>query len=315
MSENGSARGPGRGRAVTLAAASLVMILTLGALLWPGQGDRPGQYVFLVFDSGGDSARVEAVYDPLALYLCELLGRPLDLVVAPTLEAFRGQAYRGAVIVLCPDGLALGLARDRFLSLAVGRRAAPRNLRPRGVLVYRKTAGLVSAPWRTRPEATVVGDSVSLASTGAWRRLGTAATDGPGLQSACSWGPDPYDHGPALHAARLGGFDYALVRQWDATRFFAAGLLSPLEWGVDPLTVPVPDIVLMTSADLAAKDRLELGDRLSSLGRQSGAETPAATRVRLALRGLGLAGFNLLVEPDFDLVRRNFAADWLPEAD
>lgn len=316
MSESSSvSRRPGRGRAVTLAAGTLVLVLAVGALLWPGGKPQSGQDVFLVFDSSGDAARIETVYDPLVLYLGELLGRPLDLVVAPNLESFRAQAYRGAALVFCPDGLALGLARDRFLPVVVGRRSAPRNLRPRGVLVYRKEAGLVAEPWRSRPGATVVGDSVSLVATGSWRRQGAAATEGPSGRDACSWGPDPYDHGPVLHAARLGGFDYALVRQWDADRFFSSGLLSPLEWGVDPLTVPVPDVVVLAAVELAANEHLELGDRLSSLGRQSGTESPAAARGRLALRGLGLAGFNLLVEPDFDLVRRNFAADWLPRAD
>jgi hypothetical protein len=117
-----------------------------------------------------------------------------------------------------------------------------------------------------------------------------------------------------LHAARLGAFDYAVVRQWDADRFFTAGLLTALEWGVEPLTVPVPDVVLMVGPPLTGS-RLEVGDRLAGLGRRTDGQSPAAVQLQVALENLGLVGFNLLVEPDFDLVRRNFAGNWLPATD
>ena len=133
--------------------------------------------------------------------------------------------------------------------------------------------------------------------------------------SSCAWGPDPYDHAPVLHAARLGAFDYALVRQWDADRFFAEGLLSPQEWDVEIMTVPVPDIVLFAARSVTAQTRLALGDGLSNLGRDSEEATPAAGVLRQALTFLNLEGFNLLVDPDFELVRRNFAEDWPADTD
>jgi hypothetical protein len=299
---------------VTGAAAAVVLLLALGALFWPGGAARRGSNVFLVFDSSLEADRLDGVYEPLALYLEELTGRPLDILVAVTRQDFLARAEEGAGFVLCPDGLAIGLDRGEYAPVVVGRRAAPRNLRPRGVLVYRKSAGLVREPWVRRPEATVFGDSLTLAATGAWRRAGERATPAPAAAAACGWGPDPYDHAPALHAARLGAFDYAVVRQWDADRFFTTGLLTTLEWGVEPLTVPVPDVVLL-AGPAEVGSRLEVGDRLAALGRRTDGENPAAGRLRTALGRLGLVGFNLLVEPDFDLVRRNFAPDWLPGTD
>ena len=199
--------------------------------------------------------------------------------------------------------------------MAVGRRAAPRNLRPRGVLVYRKSAGLVKAPWLSRPEATVCGDSLSLTATGMWRRQGGNAAPELAEPHSCAWGPDPYDHAPTLHAARLGGFDYALVRQWDADRFFADGLLSHLEWGIELMTVPVPDIVIFVSRSVTGKTRLAVGEGLVALGRSPGDQPPAVREVRRAISRLNLAGFNPLVDPDFEFVRRNFAGYWPPTGD
>lgn len=306
---------PGRGRLLTLGAAALVLALALGALIWPGGDGLHGQGVFLVFDSSGRVERTDEVFEPLALFLEDVIGRPLDIVVVGTREDFDAQIGRGADLALGPDGLAVGLDPERYPPLVVGRRAAPRNLRPRGVLVYRKSAGTIPEPWTVRPDRTVFGDSLSLAATGAWRRIGSAGAAAPASMGACTWGPDTYDHSPVLHATRLGSFDYAVVRQWDADRFFKGGLLLPVEWGVEPLTVPVPDVVLATGPGVDRATRLELADRLSALGRRSEGESPLERRLRGALSRLGLVGFNVLVDPDFDLVRRNFAADWPPEAD
>ena len=159
------------------------------------------------------------------------------------------------------------------------------------------------------------GDSVSLTATGMWRRQREETSTGSGPSSGCAWGPDPYDHTPVLHAARLGGFDYALVRQWDADRFFADGLLSPLEWGIELVTVPVPDIVFFASRSVPGKTLLAVGDGLVALGRGPEGQPPAARVVRRAIGGLNLAGFNLLVDPDFEFVRRNFAGNWPPTGD
>jgi hypothetical protein len=310
-----SGRLGGAGRSLTVLAGLLVVALALGAMLWPGSDSQPGRAMVLVYDSSGDTARTGLVYEPLLAYLTETAGTPLDLAVVATRSAFDDQVAAGADFILCPEGLGLGLDSRTFIPLVVGRRSAPRNLRPRGVLVYRKSAGLLATPWLDRPAATVFGDSVSLTATGMWRRTGQTATAGPGPGSDCSWGPDPYDHAPVLHAARLGAFDYALVRQWDADRFFAGGLLSAEEWDVEIMTVPVPDIAFFAARSVAAQTRLALGDGLSNLGRGSGETTPAAGALRQAVAGLNLAGFNLLVEPDFELVRRNFAGDWPTDTD
>ncbi len=300
----------GGGRSLTLLAGFLVLVLALGALLWPGGGPAEGRGVFLVFDSTGNGSRTAQVYEPLQNFLNEILGRPLDLVVVRDTGAFRAELSGSVEFVLCPDGLGLGLDAASFAPVVVGRRSAPRNLRPRGVLVYRKSAGLLDQPWISRPEATVCGDSVSLTATGSWRRKDAAQGSDPGAQGTCTWGPDPYDHAPALHAARLGGFDYALVRQWDADRFFADGLLSPLEWGVEIMTVPVPDIVMFASRSVSAKALLGVTDGLTALGRGQEDQRSSVKDLRLAVGGLNLAGFNLMVDPDFELVRRNFAGNW-----
>lgn len=305
----------GGGRSITILASALVLALALGALLWPGVGPTRGRGVLLIFDSSGNKARTTSVYEPLLHFLNEFTDKPLDLAVVVTVGAFREKMADGADFVFCPDGLGLTLDAGRYVPVAVGRRAAPRNLRPRGVLVYRKSAGLVEAPWLSKPAATVCGDSISLTATGMWRRKGTDAGRVSDLPPGCAWGPDPYDHSAALHAARLGGFDYALVRQWDAERFFADGLLSPLEWGVELVTVPVPDIVFFASRSVSGKTLLAVGDGLVALGRGPEEQPPAARGVRQAMGGLNLAGFNLLVEPDFEFVRRNFAGNWPPTGD
>jgi len=305
----------GGGRSITILASALVLALALGALLWPGGGATRGRGVLLVFDSSGNKVRITSVYEPLLHFLNEFTDKPLDLAVVVTVGAFREKMADGADFVFCPDGLGLTLDAGRYVPVAVGRRAAPRNLRPRGVLVYRKSAGLVEAPWLSKPAATVCGDSISLTATGMWRRKGTDADRVSDLPPGCAWGPDPYDHSAALHAARLGGFDYALVRQWDAERFFADGLLSPLEWGVELVTVPVPDIVFFASRSVSGKTLLAVGDGLVALGRGPEEQPPAARGVRQAMGGLNLAGFNLLVEPDFEFVRRNFAGNWPPTGD
>jgi len=305
----------GGGGLITIGAGVLVLLLALGALLWPGGGPARGRAVFLVFDSTGDRGRVAKVYEPFLHLLNEISDHPLDLAVVGTVAAFREKLADQVDFIFCPDGLGLTLEPGDYVPVAAGRRAAPRNLRPRGVLVFRKSAGLVETPWISRPEVTVCGDSISLTATGVWRRRGTGFGPGPSTPFRCAWGPDPYDHAPALHAARLGGFDYALVRQWDADRFFAEGLLSPLEWGVELMTVPVPDIVVFASRSVAGKTRLAVGDALASLGRSSDDPSPAVREVRRAVGGLNLAGFNLLFDPDFELVRRNFARNWPPTGD
>ena len=136
--------------------------------------------------------------------------------------------------------------------------------------------------------------------------------DDPGIPSGCASGPDPYDHSPALHALRLGCFDYAIVRQWDAERFFNEEFLPSEEWGTENLTGPVPDLVLFGSRDIPAPQLLDLSGELTSLGRLSdGAASETMALIR-GLKDIHLSGFNLLVEPDLDLVRGSFSGDWPP---
>ena len=295
---------------LTMAAAVLVVLLAVGALLWPRSTEHNHPHVLLVFDASGDQSRQARVYDGLREFLVSLEAGALDLVVAGTVTEFKARLAELPDFVLAPDGLALQVPPTQYLPLVAGRRAAPRNLRPRGVLVSHRAAAGDSEPWRSQPESTVFGDSLSLTAVGVLRGPGRTGWD-----RKLSCGPDTYDHGPALHALRLGGFSHAVVRQWDADRFFAEGLLNHDHYVVRDLVAPVPDAVLLVSRQLPRHVRLRCGEGLSALGRQQEDEAPLARDLRLALGELHLSGFNLLLEPDFELVRKNFAQDWLPKAD
>lgn len=295
----------------SLLVCGVLVLLAAGSLLFPARQAPPAAGVFLVFDSSGDAQRPAQTYEPLRSYLAEVSERSLALRLVSTVQEFRREAARAPDFALCPDGLALGLAEDGLLPLAVGRRAAPQNLRPRSVLLYRLAAGVQAQPWLSRPEATVAGDSLSLAATGAWRRREESS---PSPARPLAFGPDPYDHSPVLQAARLGCFDYALVRQWDAERFFRGGLLSAAEWGMTELTPPVPDLVLLAGRALPAALRLTVGEELSGLGRAQGTRSEAAAAVEAGLGRLRLAGFNVLIQADWDHLRRAFADDWPPAA-
>jgi hypothetical protein len=280
-------------------------MLALGALVWPDGGPDRGRLALVVFDPSGRDDRFDAVYRPLADLLGEALQRPVEAVLLTKAGEVLAAANDAPGFVLAPDGLALSLDRERFQPLAAGRGPAPRNLRPRPVLVWRRGAGNEDRPWRTRAGRTVLGDSLSLAA------CGVLAASGARPEVELAAGPDPYDHGPVLHAARLGGFDYALVRQWDAERFAAAGLLDPAEWGVRDLGAPTPDIVVMAARDLPRRQRLAAGDALTTVGRGDAAAGTPAARLAAGLERLQLAGFNLLLEPELDQVRGQVRADWL----
>ncbi len=295
---------------VTLAAAAVVIVLALGALLWPRHASLGPAHTLLVLDTSGSESRANGFFEALREYLGEIGEAPLGLVVARDLATFGRHLAARPDFVLAPDGLALQVPRREFLPLVVGRRPAPRNLRPQGVLVYRREAGDQPEPWRTRTAATVCGDSLSLTAAGALRRAGLKVWP-RGL--AC--GPDPYDHGPVLHALRLGAFDYAMVRQWDAERFFREGLLDPARFASRELVGPAPDLVLMVARRVPRHARLRCGEGLTALGRQQTDGSPAEQALRAGLRALDLAGFNLLLEPDFELVRKNYPSGWLLGAD
>jgi hypothetical protein len=299
------------GRRVSTIAAALVLLLALGAVLWPGGQRQAFHGVCLVFDPCGGKARVASLYGPLTNFLVDSAEHSLDLIVVKTVADFQAQVADGVDFVVCPDGLGLALDPELFVPMVAGRRTAPRNLRPRSVVVYRLSAGLVQDPWSSHPAKTIFGDSLSLGATGILRvsDRGLAENDFP---VACTSGPDCYDHSPALHALRLGGFDYAIVRQWDAERFFSEGLLPLADWGMEILTGPVPDTIVFASRRIPAAQLLDLSGELARLGRASGEESPEMLDLIRGLGNIHLSGFNLLVEPDLDQVRGSYPEDWPP---
>jgi hypothetical protein len=318
MTEHGANGAGGRRRRspVAVIAALGVLLLAAAATWWPRTVPRPGGVVVVVLDPAGDERRQAATWPALGRVLAEPDRAVPQVEVALTRKRF-AELLPGADYVVCPDGVALGLDAGAWAPLAAGRRAAPRNLRPRGMLVSRRRAPGAAdqaateapAPWRDRPASVICGDSLGLAATGALRPAGGAANPVP---AGIGWGPDPYDHAPALHALRLGAFEHALVRQWDAERFRAQGLLPDADWVFTELTVPVPDLVVLAARRLPAPVRLALGERLAGIGRDLTDLTPAERELASALPNVGLAGFNLLIDPDFDLIRGHFAADWPP---
>ena len=300
-----------QGRRVSALAAALVLLLALGAVLWP-QNQRPDFHgICLVYDPAGGSARTASLFRPLTDFLVQSTGHSLDLILTRNIGAFQAQLDLGADFVICPDGLGLHLDGEVFVPLVAGRRSAPRNLRPRCVLVYRQSAGFQEAPWLARPSKTIFGDSLSLSATGVLRRGPRASNV---LPDGCTYGPDVYDHSAALHALRLGCFDYALVRQWDAERFFAEDLLPNEDWGMEIMTGPVPDMVLFISREIPTGIVLDLGGDLTRLGRTRHRESAEVEALVKGLADVHLAGFNLLVEPDLDLVRGSYPGDWPPAA-
>ncbi len=293
------------GLVVTIVAALFVLILAAGALLWPAGSRGKVQGLVLVFDSAGDAQRTQRVYTPLARFLEAVAGQEMELKIATTRPQFDTYLSQGVDFVLAPDGLSLELSRQEFEPLVVGRRPAPRNLRPRGVLLFRKSGSRDGPPAILLPERIAFGDSLSLVCRPRIPELAQIAGAG-GLR----FGPDPYDHGPVIHAARLGAFDYVVVREWDAERFLAAGLLDQGQWGMRPLTGPVPDLVLSAAKQLPGAVRVDARESLAILGRGSEPQGELGASLAEGLSVMHLAGFNILLEPDLDRYRENGEADW-----
>jgi hypothetical protein len=295
-----TARGRRPGIASLLAGAAVVVLAVL-AVVWPQGGLPRAAGVFLVYDPAA-GLRSHQVYPPLARYCTEVLERNLVVVVTGDLEEFLIRA-RDAELALCPDAVALR-APAQLAPLAAGQRRAPYNLRPVTVLVSRVAASAEARPWLTAPGRTVCGDSLSLACVAPLCDLGRVP-DGP----KPAFGADPYDHGRVLEALRLGAFDHALVRQWDAEGYREAGLLPAAEFTLRRLDGPWPDVVLLASRRLPGGQRLALGERLAALGRE-GEAPPAALTARAALAGLHLDGFSLLLETDFEALRGRYPSCW-----
>ncbi len=283
---------------VAVVAALLVLVLAVGTLIVPRSDTRrPGGRLLAFVGGEPGGARREMVQD-LGAYLAEQAGYPLEVVPVRDRERFLALAAGGVDFALCPDGLALGLEDSSYASLAVGRRKMPSNLWPRGVMVHRRDAAPLDKPWVEAPARTVFGDSLSLAALGGVE----ASAD----LRACAFGPDPYDHGPVLHALRLGAFDYALVRQWDAEAFFTAGLLDAELYELEMVTDPVPDMVLMAHRKASVVQRMAWAEALGLLGTGERPVTEAGRELAQSLSGLGLAGFDILLELDFDRLRGRF---------
>jgi hypothetical protein len=125
-----------------------------------------------------------------------------------------------------------------------------------------------------------------------------------------AWGNDPYDHRDVLAAARHGAYDHAVVRQWDAEAALSSGRLDPRRWRVRRLGDPVPDIVVLASRSLSRAARIDLQESLSTLGRDASGKGAGGIDLDGRLAALGFEGFNLLLGPDFDRLRRRYSPCW-----
>jgi hypothetical protein len=281
----------------------LLLMLALAAVLIPEAPLLSEDGTLLVLLPEPDPRRQDALAE-LAVYLGRQAHLDLRLQIVTERSAFVA-ALPGALAVLCPDAVGLGLPMAQWQAVAAGRRRAPWNLRPVSVLVSRRGAATSDAPWRTHPMRTVFGDSLSLAC------LVPLCTEG-GLQQppGVSWGSDPYDHRAVLEACRHGAFDHAVVRQWDAEAALAAGGLDPAVWSLRRLSDPVPDVVVLVARQLPGAVRLDLQEALTMLGRDLADEVCENRLVRAQLGHFGLDGFNLLLGPDFERLRRLHGRCW-----
>jgi len=286
--------------------ALALLLLTAAALFWPQHLDRRSDGALLVLMPEADPLRRDALGE-LAAYL-EVQAR-IDLHVV--LVADRAALIAGlpeALVVLCPDAVALTLPAAAWQPLVAGRRRVPWNLRPTSVLVSRLGVAPQVQPWLTTPGRTVFGDSLSLVCLAPLCL--NDDTHLSGLPAGVAWGTDPFDHRGVLAAAQYGAFDHAVVRQWDADLALATGRLNPQQWLVRQIGDPVPDMVALASRELTRGVRLDLQEALSILGRRAAGETDAADRLEARLGALGFEGFNLLLGPDFERLRRRYGSCW-----
>jgi hypothetical protein len=290
----------------------LVVLLALAALLVPRAVWPPDQRLVLVLDPLA-RARGESTYGPLVQWMGSASNRSLRLVVVRTLKELRGQNWKAVDLVLCPDGVALGLPAGQYVGLVAGRRRPPDSRRSPSVLVYRRRDGVPLEPWYTDPEHTILGDSLSLAGFGPICTRGlplSGDTQSQHWRRQWTFGPDPYDHAPVLHALRLGCFDYAVVRKVAVERFLSAGLLDPRQWGIRELTGPLPDVVIMVTRRWPVTAQTGLGNALAALGRNRERAGRGEEAVLSGLELIDLDGFNILPETDFEAIKRQFDRCW-----
>jgi hypothetical protein len=283
-----------------LAVALCLLGLTAASILVPLPSTWRGDGTLLVLLPCSDPRRQEALLE-LSSYLGRKTRLDIHLQVASDRTAFDTMLPR-AILTLSPDAVALGLAPDEWLAMAHGRRQAPWNHRPVSVLVTRGDPAVNDQPWLDEPERTVFGDSLSLVCLVPLCREARLEP----LPEGVGWGADPYDHRAVLVAAAHGAYDHAVVRQWDALAALSAGWLDPARWRLHKLSGPVPDIVLCASRTLPGAVRLDLQEALAMLGRSDADLTPDDRLVQVQLGQLGLDGFNLLLGPDVDRLRRQY---------
>jgi hypothetical protein len=307
---------PARRRRLPLTATSLVgaavVLLALAALLIPHTTRERGDGYLLVIDPLGTERRA-SLYEPLTTWLSQATPRTLRLRLAASPAALSAAEWKDIDVVFCPDGVALNLLPAAFKSVAAVRRPAPDDQRSRSVLVYSRAAGLQARPWLDASTRTLLGDSLSLAGCGVICPRGRRDEQAePVWPSGLRCGPDPYDHGPVLHALRLGAGDYAVVREVTVRRFLADGLLDPLVWGVEELSPPLPDVVVLVTKRWPAARQQRCGRHLQGLGRRRPADRGEEAAILAGLGELGLAGFNLLPEPAMMQLRRRYDHCWPP---
>lgn len=289
--------------------AVALLLLAAAAVLWPHPAAVRGDGTLLVLLPEADARRTAALA-ALATYLGVHGRLDLQACAVADREAFAAE-LTGALVILCPDGVAVPLPSAAWQPLAVGRRRVPWNLRPTSVLVTRRPDGAGQTPWLDDAPRTVFGDSLSLVCLAP-----LCAEGGPvRFPVGVSFGTDPYDHRGVLEAARHGAYDHAVVRQWDAECAFAAGRLDPRVWHQRRLSEPLPDVVLLASRRLSQGVRLDLQEALTVLGRRNEERADDERRLEAQLGLLGLEGFNLLLGPDFDRVRHRYGACWPPTAE
>jgi hypothetical protein len=284
--------------------ALLIVLLAAASQWWPRPEADLGDGTLLAYLPVADVRREDAIA-ALGQYVGDTIDRTLVPRIARDREEFRA-GLDDALVVIAPDGAALALPTAAWQPVVAARRHVPWNLRPSGMLLSRRDVAATEAPWRTAPRRTAIADSLSLVC------LAPLCADGSGhqLPRDVAWGDDPLDHAAVLVAAAHGAYDHVVAREWDVEAAVAAGRLDPARWTTRKVSGPMPDVVVLASRRLPAASRLALQQALSTLGRSADGEDARCARLEVHLGQLGLDGFNLLLGPDFDRLRRQFGPCW-----